>query len=580
MIPRILLRGDHEEARLKAQEAIRQLEILRGLMNLSMLKQDVRRVRYIDGSEIVCRSVFGIEDIEIYVPREVIKRETILLQYIYTTISDYVTIWSLETGEVAEDVCNNKGKLITCPCHKDELITWLKGIKDSPTSQVLKDAPEDNRDYLSDNHKDIGNENRVEYYNDLDPSKELYFGVSSPCSWDNLVQNIFEDTCPGIGPRSFCKMRHLIEYNDPKDIYIINCTPELCARSFKCRTWGNIFFAVGSPYAHRNDTVEYLEPYLFRSKDLYLCSYPSPSYLRPEPAPPKMVEYSIPINSEYPEPIKMESSCGIFDCTSSYLEYYNAWPCKLFYQTGHTFSFKTDLGNLIVNYIPTRYLEEEYTDLWEALRKGFDFENNCFLPELPDGVSTYDQYSEWGSDCTSPGTCQVLERNKLDRIDSESNRFGVSWCGSPSPQEKQEWYRVLLRFYIGGFHQHGHSCNTSAGEPGNEFYCEAETIISETLKERFSSVQATIELEHPENHPKEKNIFLYKRPEKYSTLCAFPDRECGYPEDKNCYPFDGTYNIYTLGEAVEKLINNYYEDGSDDQLITYLLTKETTRKIP
>ena len=70
MIPRIILSGDQEEARLRAREGIRQLGILKGLMSFGQLKQDVRRVRYTDGSEILCRSIFGIEDVTIYVPPE------------------------------------------------------------------------------------------------------------------------------------------------------------------------------------------------------------------------------------------------------------------------------------------------------------------------------------------------------------------------------------------------------------------------------------------------------------------------------------------------------------------------------
>jgi hypothetical protein len=115
------------------------------------------------------------------------------------------------------------------------------------------------------------------------------------------------------------------------------------------------------------------------------------------------------------------------------------------------------------------------------------------------------------------------------------------------------------------------------------------TSWSNGLKERFSYVQPTIELEKPEDYPKNIDITKYERPadynenpdgtgfcidKKYSTLCAFPGRTCGYEEDEDngiCYPFDGTYVLHTLGEAVEELINNHYEDGSDDQLIVYLL---------
>ena len=78
MIPRIILSGDQEEARLRAREGIRQLGILKGLMSFGQLKQDVRKVRYTDGSEIVCRSIFGIEDVQIYVPPE--KKKEIITE--------------------------------------------------------------------------------------------------------------------------------------------------------------------------------------------------------------------------------------------------------------------------------------------------------------------------------------------------------------------------------------------------------------------------------------------------------------------------------------------------------------------
>lgn len=70
MLPRIILSGDQEEARLRVQTGLQQLSILKTSMGFGRLEQDVRRVRYTDGSEILCRSVFGIEDIEIYVPPE------------------------------------------------------------------------------------------------------------------------------------------------------------------------------------------------------------------------------------------------------------------------------------------------------------------------------------------------------------------------------------------------------------------------------------------------------------------------------------------------------------------------------
>ena len=72
--PRIILTGDEEEASHRVREGIKQLGILKGLMGFQKLKQDVRKVRYTDGSEITCRSVFGVEEIEIFAPSAIVER--------------------------------------------------------------------------------------------------------------------------------------------------------------------------------------------------------------------------------------------------------------------------------------------------------------------------------------------------------------------------------------------------------------------------------------------------------------------------------------------------------------------------
>jgi len=75
-VPRIILHGDLEEANLKVREGIRQLNILKDNMGFQRLDQNVRKVRYTDGSEITCRSCFGIDEVNIYVPeREKVKEE-------------------------------------------------------------------------------------------------------------------------------------------------------------------------------------------------------------------------------------------------------------------------------------------------------------------------------------------------------------------------------------------------------------------------------------------------------------------------------------------------------------------------
>jgi len=136
-------------------------------------------------------------------------------------------------------------------------------------------------------------------------------------------------------------------------------------------------------------------------------------------------------------------------------------------------------------------------------------------------------------------------------------------------------------------------CPTPSDCEGSGGTCESTEWSNISTAGRISSVQATIELEKPQDYPKdrtskitkridgiEKETLRYKRPDEYEgneedfpSLCAFPGRECGYPEDEEhniCYPFDGTYDIYTLGEAVEELISGHYVDGSDDPLLVYL----------
>ncbi len=323
----------------------------------------------------------------------------------------------------------------------------------------------------------------------------------------------------------------------------------------------------------------------------------------------------------------MKSSAVSFSCADvlSSID----WPLAYNRRVGNTASFSTVLGDLIVNYNPVRELSSDYDNLYDSLRNGFASED-CFSISLREGIchSSYKwelMKSLWEAwfHCGSPehaqdslNWCWTESLSELDRTESESNRFGVSWCGSPydyrNPPENQisGWYRVLLRFYIGGFHTEGHTClqNYDDGHlycpdqdecsklpdesGGVSVVCIAESW-SNKLKERFSSVQATIELEKPEEYPKLTDRTRYERPadydsnpdgtgfcidKKYSSLCAFPGRTKGYDEkDDKCFPFDGTYVLHTLGKAVEELINNCYKDGSDDQLIVYLLEREIKR---
>jgi len=77
-LPRIVLKGDRQAAEEMIREGVRQFDILLQQMKFAGLEQDVRRVRYLDGSEIVCKSVFGDNTLEIYVPPEVEEREEVL----------------------------------------------------------------------------------------------------------------------------------------------------------------------------------------------------------------------------------------------------------------------------------------------------------------------------------------------------------------------------------------------------------------------------------------------------------------------------------------------------------------------
>jgi len=74
-LPRIVLKGDRQAAEEMIREGVRQFDILLQQMKFAGLKQDVRRVRYLDGSEIICKSVFGDNTLEIYVPPEVEEKE-------------------------------------------------------------------------------------------------------------------------------------------------------------------------------------------------------------------------------------------------------------------------------------------------------------------------------------------------------------------------------------------------------------------------------------------------------------------------------------------------------------------------
>jgi hypothetical protein len=629
---KITPKGDKEYAKEFVGAAQSQLRILESEMTFLNLKQGARKVQLNPRTRVTALVCFNMREVIIdclpIIKKKKEKEELEKLSkfYVYVTISDYVTIWDLLTGEVAEDICNNNGKiyndngdpLVTFPCHKDELVKWLEGIKDKPTRQVLKDEPEDNRDYKIDNVLDIGNENRVEKANKWDPSYNYYFGVLDPCVFTNTVRDIHVDTDPTY-PYSYPrKVYDLLEKDTPHSGYVVSCEPGDCSKSFYVNIEGMYYYPPnGNCMTGRYNTVKYFEPYQPRSKKLYLGSYPNPTYMRPG-SPSKRIEYSMPEDSPYLYPITMKSSAASFNCTDAYSTW--DWGLSHIIKNGYAASFSTVLGNLIVNHNSARELSSDHDTLYDIFRQDFDLEGDCFSTFLREGTCYYlhkweTRGSLWGS-CGSPEHaqewlhwCSMETLSISDQIESESNRFGVTWCGSPYDYrnsleaQTDRWYRILLRFYMGGFHTGGHSCLQNwSHDPSycpNQVGCDVlppewggiptvceVTSLSNELKERFSYVQPTIELEKPEGYPKEINIAKYERPEnynanpdgtgfcidkKYSTLCAFPGRDQGYCEENNkCFPFDGTYVLHTLGEAVEELINGHYVDGSDDQLLVYL----------
>lgn len=619
-IPRIILDGDAESASYMAREGIRQLGILKELMSFNDLQQDIRKVEYIDGSRIVCRSCFGEDVVYLYAVKEE-KWKFLPKLYVYVTISNYVTIWDLLTGEVAIDICNNDGKiydyygepLITFPCHKSELVRWLEGIKDRPTRQVLKDNPEDRKDYLANNDKDMGEENRIEKFNPEDPSANCYYGITDIATFENYTQVTndgcephccsFDDwdnpcTLPNLESCTlFVKNMWdtpLGDHPDSEDSFIVNALTDNYCDGYITYT-GYVYWEICRNYRRTHQTtsyVKYLQTFFLLSKHLYLCTYPSPKY-SPILSPECYINYCCPETTHYENPIDFAVDRTAFICKYWFLR--QMFPLRKNNRSGQSITIRTDMGNLLLDYTPTREREEDTPMLYEIMSEAAEG-CGCFYVDIPEGVCSkvtdleVQAYLWEDNYCGQPAhatdLCGWSSREEHVLVDdlavSENMRTAVSWCGSiynyrTSPEgQTHGWYRVLLRFTMGKFFTEGDITE----------YCPSDPVIIEewdnrAASERFSSVQATIELEHPKDYPKTRSVPIpdnpsairYKRPEDCSSLCAFPDRDCGYPEDEEnniCYPFDGTYDIYTLGEAVEKLINSHYEDGSDDPLLVYL----------
>lgn len=66
--PKITLAGDHHKARGLSAFALSQLRVLQSAMKFRNLKQDVRRLRFENGSYIIIESSFGRDTIRIFVP--------------------------------------------------------------------------------------------------------------------------------------------------------------------------------------------------------------------------------------------------------------------------------------------------------------------------------------------------------------------------------------------------------------------------------------------------------------------------------------------------------------------------------
>jgi hypothetical protein len=644
-----------------AREGIRQLGILKGLMSFNNLQQDIRKVEYIGGSRIICRSCFGEDVVYIYTEK---KEEEKVSRgfYVYVTISNYVTIWNSQTGEVAEGICNNEGEiydeegnpLITFPCHKDELVKWLEGIPNKPTRQVLKDAPEDNRDYMDDNGKDIGNEHRIEKAHPDDPSYDDYFGLIVPAYFDNHDNWIVDHWNPYCCYTPGCEAPYMedamyLSINKktmPRPSSLFNCDLIECEESFTLDRHGKGLLrdvrmkTYYSPYRRCryadcgsvfDGSVYNRQTQQWYSKNIFLCNYPSPIASiwidRWEQR-----EYTSRLLSRYPEAIKIAQDDTYVDDTCRCLG--DDWNFNYQMIKLSCISLRSGLGDILVDLVPNRDWREDRKRLYEITSDG-DFSKDTWsyyqIADLANNSLEWEVRSELGGSCCNNSHAQdgkhwvkFYNRNTA----TEDIRTGICWCGSPwdyhtqETEEPRRWYRVILNFHMSIIHTRGgeglHCCGDGEFDyPHNQAACDACNDLSsgccniEYWDDEpglcFSSVQATVELTNPEEYPKDRNdtitrtIFedghvdedgtpinfvfdkttkLYKRPDNYegheedfTELCAYPGRTQGYPENEEndiCYPFDGTYDIYTLGKAVEELINNHYEDGSDDQLSVYL----------
>jgi len=612
MIPcKITLVGDKNYARNFIGAGQSQLRILENQMSFQNLKQGIRRVRFNSRAMVETRVCFGLKEVIIYCLPAIIKGkgkkyERLPKLYVYVTISDYVTIWDLLTGEVAEDICNNEGHvnnedgdpLVTFPCHKDELVTWLKGIKDRPTRQVLKDEPEDRKDYLDDNKKDQGCENRILKRNPEDPSAgncsgggctDCYYGLTDPVNFADTTTN------SGMEPPIICcpppcthppGLGGIMQYGLVTANNILTPIPEddpiyeKVKESFACNNvtshhydcyafWNGTLGLWCVTCKHFNQTrsyVKYLRVWKTFSKHLYLCRFPSPHYyLIAQPEIP--IEYCCPDTTVYEEPINFDVDVTYFNCYY-YIYRGEAFVLSRTQRHGTALTINTDLGNLLLDYRPARGLIEDVKSLAELMSEAALSGNGCFGASIPDGVCTtlkefeqvryfwedspYDNPVHATGDCA---WCRKEEQESVnDVLPGENTRYGISWCGSIYDYRKSKdvdeegnpqtpidqtdgWYRVLFRFFMGKFFTSGHEtrwndfelgvCPTPSDCEGSGGTCESTEWSNISTAGRISSVQATIELEKPQDYPKDRTSKITKRIDGIETSPTLPSAHSG-----------------------------------------------------
>jgi hypothetical protein len=624
---KITLEGDKDRARDFIGAAQSQMRLLEKQLEFQNLKQGVRQVRLNSKTTVEARICFSLKEVLIYCkPRLRIGEGYGGAHglYVYVTISDYVTIWNLSTGEVAADVYDGNGDALTFPCHKDKLKTWLSGVVDRPTRQVLKDNPEDNRDYLVNNHKDMGSENRVLLLTDANPSAGDYYGILSINQTDsNEVQNVY-DVVFGHEGYDYCSpgsRLQIKEYDTPGPLsfsggldpatpclktfyydYLYATNTECITNPYEKPGWGHYKFCLVADTVQ--DTANSLEYYFSRTKHLFLNPLPDKFY-DPEGLGREITEYTIEDDSPYVNPVEITTHLLNF----SHLRANERWhsndggenKIKVVHSDRRKYarnqnpidlySFATLLGPLVTEGIPQRILPRNYITAYSLIHpaaSGNNLESGIRLDDCSRNSTktiTDDDFaflSPLGDSANWDYDCDMKARFYAE--DPGRDRLGVSWCGNTTPGEQTEdWYRVLLRYYINPDVR----CLDTDSCKSYIDYSESDirALPEEEEGTPISSVQATIELGNPGKYLKQNevigNSFRYKRPDGYdespedfSTIFGYPYREEGEAEDGDkCFPFDGSYDIYTLGEAVEDLINKHYKDGSDDQLLVYLYKK-------